>query len=130
MTMFAEPVLASAAEERMEGGAGACRREYAGYHQQHQGAGTPDHLRGAKEGGYPYPEPEDREVRGQGGLNRASVLPRVTGVVGAAGGGNQLTYPTHHQSQLRHVCSAFVHTCTHLSAHCSGHCYAEEEPAA
>ena len=67
MTMFAEPVLASAAEERMEGGAGACRREYAGYHQQHQGAGTPDHLRGAKEGGYPYPEPEDREVR-QGGV--------------------------------------------------------------
>ena len=65
MTMFAEPVLASAAEERMEGGAGACRREYAGYHQQHQGAGTPGHLRGAKEGGYPYPEPEDREV----GLN-------------------------------------------------------------
>ena len=51
----------------MEGGAGACRREYAGYHQQHQGAGTPDHLRGAKEGGYPYPEPEDREV-GQGGV--------------------------------------------------------------
>ena len=45
--MFAEPVLASAAEERMDGA--GCRREYGHYHQQ-----------GPKDG-YTYPE-EDREV--------------------------------------------------------------------
>ena len=59
MTMFAEPVLATAAEERMEGGV-QCRREYI---QGHYMQGGTEHLR-TKEAGYPYTEPEDREVWG------------------------------------------------------------------
>ena len=65
MTMFAEPVLASAAEERMERMEGCrrggemenCRpRDYHHYPQHHD---TPDHLR---EKNYHYSDNDDREV--------------------------------------------------------------------
>ena len=52
MTMFAEPILASSAEERMEG----MRRDYHHYPQHHE---TPDHLR---EKNYHYSDSDDREV--------------------------------------------------------------------
>ena len=55
--MFAEPILASSAEERMEG----MRRDYHHYPQHHE---TPDHLR---EKNYHYSDSDDREVgRGRG----------------------------------------------------------------
>ena len=53
-----------------------------------------------------------------------------TSIYWAACEGNQLTYPTHHQSQLRHVCSAPLPLYNQLGPQCSGHCYAEEEGAA
>ena len=66
MTMFAEPVLASAAEERMERMEGCrrgemenCRpRDYHHYPQHHD---TPDHLRDKN---YHYSDNDDREVGG------------------------------------------------------------------
>ena len=65
MTMFAEPILASSAEERMEGmrrDMENCRpRDYHHYPQHHE---TPDHLR---EKNYHYSDSDDREVgRGMG----------------------------------------------------------------
>ena len=53
MTMFAEPILASSAEERMEG----MRRDYHQHYPQHHE--TPDHLR---EKNYHYSDSDDREV--------------------------------------------------------------------
>ena len=67
MTMFAEPILASSAEERMEGmrrDMENCRpRDYHHYPQHHE---TPDHLR---EKNYHYSDSDDREVgRGKGDI--------------------------------------------------------------
>ena len=71
MTMFAEPILASSAEERMERAGMECRtRDYGGHHYPgHSGHGghgdTPDHLR---DKGYHYPDSDtDREVGEQRG---------------------------------------------------------------
>ena len=83
MTMFAEPVLASAAEERMERMEGCrrgaemenCRpRDYHHYPQHHD---TPDHLR---EKNYHYSDNDDREVGGgKIGIKKYFVsLPDVT----------------------------------------------------
>ena len=55
MTMFAEPILASSAEERMEG----MRRDPRDYHHYPQHHDTPDHLR---EKSYHYSDSDDREV--------------------------------------------------------------------
>ena len=64
MTMFAEPILASSAEERMERAGMDCRtRDYGHHypgHSGHTGHGdTPDHLRDKS---YHYSDNDDREV--------------------------------------------------------------------
>ena len=60
MTMFAEPLLAGSAEDRMEGmrrDMENCRpRDYHHYPQHHE---TPDHLRDKS---YHYSDNDDREV--------------------------------------------------------------------
>ena len=65
MTMFAEPILASSAEERMERAGMDCRTRDYGHHYPghtggHTGHGdTPDHLRDKS---YHYSDSDDREV--------------------------------------------------------------------
>ena len=65
MTMFAEPILASSAEERMERAGMDCRtrdygHHYPGHSGGHTGHGdTPDHLRDKS---YHYSDNDDREV--------------------------------------------------------------------
>ena len=56
MTMFAEPILASSAEERMRDMENCRPRDYHHYPQHHE---TPDHLRDKN---YHYSDSEDREV--------------------------------------------------------------------
>ena len=78
MTMFAEPVLASAAEERMERMEGCrrggemenCRpRDYHHYPQHHD---TPDHLRDKN---YHYSDTEDREVGPRSNIRYMIIAP-------------------------------------------------------
>ena len=67
MTMFAEPILASSAEERMRDMENCRPRDYHHYPQHHE---TPDHLR---EKNYHYSDSDDREV-GRGELTVYQIL--------------------------------------------------------
>ena len=77
MTMFAEPILATSAEERMERAGMDCRTRDYGHHYPghtggHTGHGdTPDHLRDKS---YHYSDSEDREVGDMTGVNMILLL--------------------------------------------------------
>ena len=79
MTMFAEPILATSAEERMERAGMDCRTRDYGHHYPghtggHTGHGdTPDHLRDKS---YHYSDSDDREVGDMTGLVNMILLAR------------------------------------------------------